>query len=134
MLWVIQSNLFNEAGYARFVDALDHLGLEYVTVKPIPFTNRLLPEDFDSFTQDIDDVEEPFIYTTQNILAFGATSLTRVSKARGWYPGTYLNDNFDFAVWREGYGKENVLNHDAIVGRLGDGFDLSVFEGDDVKG
>ena len=116
MLWVIQNNLFNEAGYARFVEALERLGLEYITVKPVPFTNKLLPHDFDSATQDFEDTEEPFIDPNQKIMAFGATSLTRISQSKGWIPGTYLNDNFDFEVWRDGFGADNVLNSDAVIG------------------
>ncbi len=48
----------------------------------------------------------------------GATSLSRVAQSRGWTPGTYLNDNFDFSKWRDGFGKENILNGDAEVGLI----------------
>lgn len=132
MLWIVQKDLWDEAGYVTFVEALDRLDIEYLIIKPVPFTNRIMPADFDSFEQDINDVEEPYIDTTQNIMAFGATSLTRIAKARGWYPGTYMNENFTYEKWSEGYGLENILNPDSIVQRLGDYFDLSGFEGTNV--
>ena len=132
MLWIVQKDLWDEAGYMTFIEALDRLEIEYLIIKPIPFTNRILPADFDSFEQDINEVEEPFIDTTQDIMAFGATSLTRIAKARGWYPGTYMNENFTYEKWSEGFGLENILNPDSIVQRLGDYFDLSGFEGSNV--
>jgi len=132
MLWIVQQDLWDEAGYITFIEALDRLEIEYLVIKPVPFTNRIMPADFDSFKHDINDVEEPFIDTTQNIMAFGATSLTRIAKARGWYPGTYMNENFTYEKWSVGFGMENILNPDSIVQRLGDHFDLSVFEGTNV--
>lgn len=123
MLWIVQDNLYNERGYVRFIEALDALapyGVQYLTVKPVPFTNKILPADFDSTTQDFETTPEPEIDTNQKIIICGATSLSRISKAKGWYPGTYLNDNFDFSVWRNGFGVENVLNGDAVVGKIKD--------------
>jgi len=132
MLWIVQRDLWEEAGYVAFIDALDRLDIEYLIIKPIPFTNKILPADFDSFAQDISEAEEPYIDTTQDIMAFGATSLTRIAKARGWYPGTYMNENFTYEKWSEGFGLENILNPDSIVQPLGEYFDLSDFEGSNV--
>jgi len=128
MLWIVQNNLYNEAGYVRFIEALDRLELEYLVIKPIPFTNQFLPADFDSATQEVDDVEEPFIDTSKKVLAFGATSLSRIAKARGWNPGTYHNENFDYSIWREGFGWENILNGDAGVGAVHEM--INSFDGD----
>jgi hypothetical protein len=128
MKWIVQSNLFDEAGYVHFIEALERLGFEYEVVKPVPFTNILLPADFDSATQRIEDVEPPVIDNSQKVIAMGATSMTRIAKNLGWNPGTYHNENFDYEVWRDGFGKENVLNPDGIVGRVCDYFDLSEFD------
>ena len=128
MLWIVQKDLWDEAGYVRFVEALDHLGCDYQIIRPVPFTNRLVEADFDSFANDLKDAPEPEIDENQNIMAFGATSLSRIAKARGWTPGTYTNENFTFEKWSEGFGKENILNSDSIVARLGDYIDLSEFD------
>ncbi len=120
MLWIVQNNLYNEAGYVKFIEALERLGSDFLVVKPIPFTNIIMPASFDSFSQNIEDVPEPYIDTTQKVIAFGATSLSRVAKARGWTPGTYLTDAFDFETWRDGFGTENILNAESIVARISD--------------
>lgn len=116
--WVVQNNLYNEAGYVRFIEALDHLKIDYAIVKPVPFTNILLPADFDSSVCDVEDAEEAFIPEGREVIAVGATSLGRISKSKGWYPGVFLNDNFDYRKWREGYGNENILSDDGIVGTV----------------
>jgi len=124
MFWIVQNNLYNEEGYVKFLEALERLRVDYLIVKPIPFTNQFLPADFDSMTQEVDDVEEPYIDTSQKIIVMGATSLTRIAKNRGWTPGTYLNENFDFEKWRDGFGKENILNGDSITARISDAIDV----------
>jgi hypothetical protein len=116
MLWIVQNNLYNEAGYARFIKALERLGVDYLIVKPVPFTNKILPADYDSWEEDFDSTPELEIDANQKIMICGATSLSRIADAKGWNPGTYLNDNFDFSKWRDGFGKNNILNGDARVG------------------
>lgn len=124
MFWVVQNNLYDEAGYVRFLEALERLQVDYIVVKPIPFTNQFLHADFDSWTEEVDDAEEPYIDTDQKIIVMGATSLSRIAKNRGWTPGTYLNENFDFSKWRDGFGKENILNPDSIVAKISDPIDV----------
>lgn len=43
MHWVLQHNVFNEAGFQRLVDTLDRLGLSYSLHKVIPFVGVLSP-------------------------------------------------------------------------------------------
>jgi len=118
MLWIVQNNLYNEDGYVRFINALKRLDVDYLIVKPVPFTNKILPADYDSWEEDFDSTPELEIDPNQKIMICGATSLSRIAKAKGWTPGTYLNDNFDFSKWRDGFGKENILNGDATVGTI----------------
>lgn len=118
MIWVIQNNLWEEAGYVRFVKELDRLGIEYVTVKPVPFTNIILPADFDCTKQDISEVDEPYIDSSKAVIACGATSLCRIAKAKGWTPGSFLNENYTYEKWANGFGKENCLNGDAVVSQV----------------
>ena len=120
MFWIVQNNLYDEEGYVKFIDALKRVGVDYLIVKPIPFTNQFLPADFDSWTQEVEDVEEPYIDTNQKIIVMGAISLSRRAKNRGWTPGSYVNDNFDFEKWRDGFGAENILNDKSIVAKISD--------------
>lgn len=118
MLWIVQDNLYNEAGYIRFIEALQRLNCNYLIVKPVPFTNILLPADFDceAYNGDINNAPQLEIDPNQPIVICGATSLSRISQSKGWYPGTFLNNNFDYEIWKDGFGSDNILNSDAVVG------------------
>jgi hypothetical protein len=63
MLWVIQENLFQEREYEKFLDACDRQGINYRSVKIIPFSHELVPE----------------INESNPILAFGSTTLVRIA-------------------------------------------------------
>lgn len=120
LLWVVQDNLYNEDGYVRFLEALERLDCNYIIVKPVPFTNILLPSDFDSAVDEVDDAIDPIADDTQPIMICGATSLSRIAKARNWTPGTFLNDNFHYEKWVEGFGARNMLNDIGTVGTIAD--------------
>lgn len=120
MLWIVQSNLHRERGYDRLLDALDRLGCDRVWVKPVPFSRRLLPGDFDApKAVDLEDVPEPVVDAGRPVLAMGSYGLAKTAVARGWSPGAFL-DNTDYAAWSEGFGHENVLNPHAWTGPLRD--------------
>lgn len=98
MLWVIQENLFQEREYENFLNACLRQGINYCQVKIVPFSHKLVPE-----------------ITEQNpIFAFGSTALVRISQERGWHPGVFHNQNFNFKVWSEAWGK-NILNYQAKI-------------------
>ena len=82
LLWVVQDNLYNEDGYARFMTALERLECNYIVVKPIPFTNIILPAGFDSMTEEVEDSIDPIEDNDQPIMICGATSLNRISKSK----------------------------------------------------
>ncbi|HEY9651003.1 MAG TPA: ATP-grasp domain-containing protein [Coleofasciculaceae cyanobacterium] len=96
MLWIIQENLFQEREYENFLAACDRQGINYRTVKIIPFSHELVPE-----------IIEP-----NPILVFGSTTLVRIAQERGWKPGAFYNKNFNFKVWSEAWGA-NILNYRA---------------------
>lgn len=129
MLWVVQNNLYNEYGYKNFLNALDRMKSNYVVVKPVPIFLKIVSPDFDSFKEKLEDAIEPHIDTNQKIVICGAITLGKIAIQRGWTPGTFLNENFDFNKWCEGFGKENLLNGDSVVCKLKDAgcFDDAVF-------
>lgn len=107
MFWVVQNNLYNEYEYKNFINALDRLNSNYVIVKPVPFSDIILPADFDSTKQNVDDVDEPEIDKSQPIVVCGTLTLSKIARNRGWTPGTFLNENFNYEKWAYGFGKEN---------------------------
>lgn len=113
MKWVLQQKAQR---YQELLDTLSGLNIPYVEVTP--FQDRLLLGHFDEALDDIDDFHDADIDDTQAIMVCGSTGVTRIADQRGWQPGSFANENFDFPIWRDGFGAENVLNGDAIVGRI----------------
>jgi len=115
-LWLVQKNLYGEYAYVQFLQSLDRLGAEYMVVQPIPFTNILLKEDFDSTTDDTEDINNHITFETDRpVIAMGATSLIRIANARGWESISFLNENFHYSKWKENWGA-NILNYESHIG------------------
>jgi hypothetical protein len=119
MFFVIQNNLYSEYGYTQLINVIEKNNIPHVVVKPVPIINRMVPADFDThaFKGNIEDIPEPFVDETDNVIVMGAVTLAKIGASRNWIPGSFLNDNFDFEVWRKKYG-ENLLNYDANVCRF----------------
>ena len=100
MRWVLQNNLFGEKEYDAMISALERMGLPHSVHKVRPFISELDPE--------------PEIQPGESVIVMGSTSLTRIANERGWKPGSFWNDNFDFEVQRKRWGAR-MLNADAIV-------------------
>lgn len=103
MLWVVQENLWKEPEYRKFLDIISRSGVNYRTIKVIPFSHEL----------------EPKIEYDGRIIAYGSTTLMRISQSEGWNPGCYFNDQFDYTHWKRHLG-EYLLNSDATVCRFKD--------------
>jgi hypothetical protein len=96
-IWVIQEDLFQENGRAVLIDTLEKMGIPFQVVKIVPFSHDLIPE----------------ITTTGNVTVNGSVLLSKIARERGWAPGGFLNDNFDYRVWHP-YFKDYLLNSDAV--------------------
>lgn len=103
MFWVIQENLSNEPGFESLTEALIRRALPFTIVKIVPFSHELIPEP---------------VIPDGPVIVSGSTILTKVAMERGWKPGAFLNDNFDFRVWQEKY-KGFLLNDDAVITEFG---------------
>jgi hypothetical protein len=98
MYWVIQENLYKEEAFLDLIHAVETAGAPYVVVKVVPFSHELIPEQ----------------YPTGDIVVMGATTMIGIAQERGWKPGAFYNDNFDYRQWKENIGDE-LLNHDSEV-------------------
>ena len=103
MFWLIQENLKNEIGFERLIKAITQRSLPYEIVKVIPFSHQILPE--------------PSI-PAGPVIVSGSTALSKIAMERGWSPGAFLNDNFDFSVWKERY-QGLLLNEDGTIEEFG---------------
>ena len=102
MYYVVQDNVFREPNYNNLIYALERLDLPHEIVSVIPFV-----EGFNFQTDRTD------------IFPFGSVKMARESQRLGWYPGTQLNDNHDYLVYKD-YYKDNLLNYDSKIIKLGD--------------
>jgi hypothetical protein len=102
MYYIVQENVFREENYDNLIQALDRLILPYEIVKVLPF---------------IDNIE--FKTDSKHIFPFGSLKMARISKKYGWKPGSQMNDNHDFMVYKDFY-RENLLNYDSKIIKFGD--------------
>jgi hypothetical protein len=103
--WVIQANMYSEEGFERLLETLQRFGLPYSVHKVIPFGGGIEPE-----------IAVP---PGDPVIVMGTISMANLAQQRGWTPGSFLNDNFEFAVqW--GHWGNHMLNHDAGLCRFGE--------------
>jgi hypothetical protein len=115
MFYVVQENVFREENYNTLIDALEHLGLDYDVVRVLPFVEKIVKLG--------DDPEAEYRQERRDVFVFGSLKMARISRDRGWVPGSLMTENHDFKVYREHY-REELLNWDSAVYRFGDDFPM----------
>ena len=103
MHWIIQENLYNEIGFNSLINALTALEVPYSVHKIIPFVHQL----------------EPDINPTGKVIVMGAYTMNKIAKDRGWTPGSYLNDAFDYQLQCQKW-PGHMLNGDAAFSTMED--------------
>ena len=106
MYHIVQENCFREENYDNLILALDRLGVEYEIVKVLPFT---------------DDIE--FKTNRKDVFVWGAVKLARIAKLQDWNPGSLINDNHDFNVYKNFY-KVNLFNYNSQIIKISDDFNF----------
>lgn len=102
MLWVVEKSMFFANDQTRFIDCLKELRLRRLMVDFIPFSHEI----------------QPYPRNTQEAAAFGSTNMIREVMKLGWTPGVWINDNFQFEVWRKHLATK-LLNFDSVVTEFG---------------
>lgn len=125
MHYVIQENVFREHHYDLLFEAMDRLGLPYTVVRIFPFVDKVVNlKEIPDAAFNVDDLPE-YTPADNNVFVFGAIKLARIGADRGWIPGSMMNNNHDFEVYSKHY-KENLLNYDSIIAKVGDDFNWEV--------
>ena len=120
MHYIIQENVFREQHYDILEKSLQRLGLTYNTVRIFPFVDKIVDiKDIPDGPYNVDDL--PDLVPDNNVFCFGAIKLARVAAKRGWNPGSMMNTNHDFEVYKHHY-KENLLNWNSMVIKFTDEF------------
>lgn len=99
MHWILQPNFFNEDAYQTVLDVLDRFAIPYSIEKWIPI--------FHVFEN------EPQL-PNKNVICFGTYGLRKAAEQRGWYPGVFDLEPYDFTVQLKHWGN-HMLNADADV-------------------
>lgn len=102
MYYIVQENVFKEENYDNLILALNRLELPYEVVKVKPFIETM-----------------EFKTKRKDIFPFGSLKMARISNQYGWKPGSQMNDNHDFVVYKD-YYKDNLLNYDSRIIKFGD--------------
>lgn len=104
MFWVLQNNLFSEAGYESLLQAVERRGLPHIVTRCIPFAGTLEPDPGDP---------------PGAVIVMGSHTLVREAQRRGWQPGGFLNENFNYRTqWRH-WDRRRMLNGDGTVYHFG---------------
>lgn len=98
MHWVLQENLFEEAGWNELIEQLERThrvryDCTYSVHKVVPFSGELEPP----FTGN------KYNSNTSNVICFGSYSLRHTAKKMGWNPGVFNLDHATFPVQREAW-------------------------------
>lgn len=117
MLWIIQGNLNANEGLNNLIQNLIDKNIDYKLVKTVPFTDIVVDFDVDINQYSEEDIPKLNL-VDKNVVTFGSYSLALAAKKFGWKPGSFINDNYEFKKWKEGWGSENLLNGDAIQNKV----------------
>lgn len=114
MFWIVQGNLKTDEGLNALMEVLRTEGYSHSLVKTIPFSNIIVGVDVDINQFSEDDVPRLEISNDKQMVTMGSYSLALTAKEKGWVPGSFINENFEFSKWLSGWGKDNLLNGEAI--------------------
>lgn len=97
--WVLQSGWEHEAGWVTMLETLERFGIPYSIHKVIPFVGELEPEP------------QP---ASNEAICIGSYSMRHYAKKRGWDPGVFDLELYDFETQRDHWGVA-MLNADSKI-------------------
>jgi len=100
MYHIVQENCFRKENYDNLILSLKKLNVDYEIVKVLPFTDEIKIKT-----------------TRKDIFVWGAIKLSKIAKKENWYPGSLLNDNHNFEIYKEHYGS-NLFNYNSKIVQL----------------
>lgn len=104
MYYVVQENVFRDHHYNMLIEILQKSNLDFEIVQVFPF---------------VEDIK--FETKRTDVFPFGGLKLARLGRKYNWTPGSQMNDNHDFMVYKDHY-KENLLNWNSKIIKFGDDF------------
>lgn len=106
VLWILQDGFYEENGYMRFCNAMERMSSDYIFIDVLNGNFKITKSSFDISENDLNLINRP-------VIVIGGYTMARISQKYNWKPGTFNNENFNYQLWIEKYGKENMLNAEA---------------------
>lgn len=120
MHYAIEADVFDAPIQRALTHALERRGLTHTLVRSLPFSDRLIALDTIPIDGRFDlDAIPAYQPGAARVFCFGSVKLARLVAELGWSPGSMLNANHDFTVYRAHYG-DHLLNADSHIRALGD--------------
>lgn len=119
MHYIVQENTFREENYGTLIENLERLGLSYDIVKSLPYTDLIVKGDTPPNVEINPECEYVYKNDRKDCFVFGSIKLARTAKTQSWNPGSLVNSNHDYDVYKN-HWKENLLNYDSKVIRFTD--------------
>jgi hypothetical protein len=114
MHYIVQENTFREENYDTLITNLERLELSYDIVKSLPYTDLIVKGDTPSNVEISPECEWVYKNDRTDCFIFGSIKLARTGKNQGWNPGSLINSNHDYDVYKN-HWKDNLLNWDSKV-------------------
>jgi len=122
MHYILQENVFREQHYDLLEKSLIRFKLPYTKVRIFPFVEKIVAlSDIPDGGFNVDELPE-YVPPSNHVFCFGAIKLARIASKKNWTPGSMMNDNHDFMVYKD-YYKDDLLNIDSVICKVSDTFD-----------
>ena len=119
MKWLVQEFLNSAENSIRIASALEKLSTDYLLVKinkneTLSVIDKVNKVPLDNSANLIQE----FI-SNEDIMTYGSKAFDVITRNMNLNPGSFMNKNFEFDVFRDVLGEE-LLNHDFVIGELSD--------------
>jgi hypothetical protein len=120
MHWLLQQNaLTRELDlFETITRTLDAGSVPWTPVRALSFTDKIVAVDEDVNGKELDDIPDLDISIEGPIMVYGSYTLALIAAKKKWTPGAFVNENFTHDALANGWGKERMLNGDALICRL----------------
>ncbi|PLS18902.1 DUF4343 domain-containing protein [Bacillus sp. M6-12] len=117
MKWLVQEFLNNGSNIVRIINALEHCHVDYLLVRVNKDSSLTVLDKADKLPMDkSDSILQDFI-SNEAIMVYGSKAFAKIATEMGLEPGSFMNEKFEFEIFREALGDE-LLNHHFMIGEL----------------
>jgi len=117
MKWLVQELLNNSSNIIRISNALEKCSVDYLMVR-VNNDNSLSVIDKETKIplNNSEKVLQEFILK-EKVMVYGSKTFAKIAKDMELEPGSFMNDNFEFEVFKRELGNE-LLNNEIVIGEL----------------